>query len=80
MIRIPVSFHFIFTSFRRVALQHSWFSRGPPLKIKDIYKLKIQSYNIYKKTEKVAQDIEKKIYKCCYAGMAVSFILNVGKV
>ena len=37
-----ISFHFIFTSFRRVTLQHSWFSRGPPLKRKNIYTTKIQ--------------------------------------
>ena len=30
----PISFHFIFISFRRVTLQQSWFSRGPPLKRK----------------------------------------------
>ena len=37
-----LSFHFIFTSFRRVTLQFSWFSRGPPLKRKNIYTTKIQ--------------------------------------
>ena len=38
-----ISFHFIFTSFWRVTLQHCWFSRGPPLKEKQyIYTAKIQ--------------------------------------
>ena len=41
-------FHFIFTFFRRVTLQQSWF----PLKRKNIYNLKIQSYNINEKRQK----------------------------
>ena len=40
---IYISFHFNFTSFRRVTLQQSWFSRGPPLKRKkNMYTAKIQ--------------------------------------
>ena len=36
------SFHFIFKYFRRVAIEHRWFSRDPPLK--GIYKLRVQKY------------------------------------
>ena len=51
-----ISFHFIFTSFRRVTLQQSWFSRGPHLKRK---KICIQlKYN-----NKIWQKIQKKFYK-----------------
>ena len=55
-------FHFIFAFVRRIALQHRWFSRCPPVKGK-ICKLKIQSYTIDKKnrTETVEQNLKRKI-------------------
>ena len=37
MLQRFISFHVIFTFFRRVIPQQSWFSRGPPLKQKKIY-------------------------------------------
>ena len=55
-------FHFIFTFFRRVTLQQSWFSRGPLLKGKNIYKLKYNPILLTKKeTEKVVQNLKRKI-------------------
>ena len=74
-----ISFHFIFTFFRRVTLHQSWFSRGPPLNRKNTYKLKYNPIILAKKTEKVARNLKRKI-KWCYASMAFSFTLNAGKV
>ena len=56
------AFRFIFTFFRRVTLQQSWFSRGPPLKGKNRYKLKYNPIILTKKkAEKVAQNLKRKI-------------------
>ena len=55
-----ISFHFTF--FRRATLQHSWFSRSSPLEKKKIYTGLESNLTIFtKRTEKVAQDVERKI-------------------
>ena len=54
-------FHFIFTFGRRIALQHSWFSRCPPVKRK-ICKLKYNPILLTKhRTEIVEQNLKRKI-------------------
>ena len=70
---------FILQFFRKVTLQHSCFSRGPPLKRKRIiFKLKYNAIILRKKNKSNTKFTEKN--KCCYARMAYSFTLNVGKV
>ena len=67
-----VSFHFIFTFYRRVTLQHSWFSRGPPLKRTNIYKLKYNPIILTKNTEKVVQSVNIKITGAMQAWLLAS--------
>ena len=69
---------FIFTCFRRFTLQQSWFSMGPHLKRKKyIYKVKYNS--IINREKKSSTKLGEK-NKWCYAIMAFSFSLKVGKV